>query len=364
MQISMAYCVGAFRTALGVFYALFESTRDSAAPVSAVRSECVAFGMLPQVTAWMFARAADCEMGLLQGPHGRITPEHYIREWRAALATPFRLFTQPVFLDANGPLRTIPTSHPVWYDGNLLPRAIDRLRAQGYAEAADRLGKGEGATLDLHKDAAAIAALFGYDPSCPSATPRKIVRPQHEGVDTDLRPAAPDDTKGCLPQLELRRLTGTHRFVMRVQWHPAIVGTLDELFAGYMRSVAAGCEVRWRGGLDAIASVRQALDGADTIDRHDATRVVLPIEANTGILVSPRAFRGTAMFPEIVAELARKMEPLYFPGGDLVFSYDEAAEKGLADMLTCFPVLSLAYINPARMQRCQRAREAARAIAA
>jgi hypothetical protein len=174
----------------------------------------------------------------------------------------------------------------------------------------------------------------------------------------------PDDTKVPLPHVELRRLTGTNRFVMRVQWHTAIMGTLDELFSGYMRTVAAGCELRWRGGLDAISSLRQTLDGADTIDRHDATRVVLPIEANTGILVSPKAFRGTALFPEIVAELARRLEPLYFPGGDLVFSYDEAVEKGLADMLTCFPVSSLAYVNPVRMKRCQRAREAARAIAA
>lgn len=363
MKISIAYCVGAFRTAAGIFYALFESSRDAAQAVSTVRSQCVAFGSLFQVTSWIFARAAECEIGLIQGPHGRITPEHYVREWRAAMATPFRMFTQPVFLDTNSPFRTIPTDHPVWYHGNLLPRAIERLRAQGYHKVADRLAMGEGATLDLHQDAVVIAELFGYDPTCPPATPKQIIRPQHEGVDTDLKPVYPQVSGAHPPRLELRRLTGTRRFVLRVQDRPAIIGTLDELFTEYMQ-VAAGCEWRWQGGVEAITSLRQTLDGTDTIDAPHATRVVLPIEPGTGILVSPKAFRAMALYPEIVAELALRLDPFSFPGGELAFSYDEAVEKGLAEMLTCFPLASLTYISPSRMHRYLRTRESARAIAA
>ena len=350
MQISLMRRATAFRTRDGVFYALFEALRDANDEPSSERpvARCVTFGTLAQVTAWILARSADCEYGLLRFLTRPATPEMYVSLWQSALKYPRLLFTQPVFLDTKGPHATVPTDSPVWYYGNLLPRAQAKLRENGCPEVADRLSSGDGVVLDLHNHAKALAAVFGYDPQYPHATPARFVCPRSDGtLVAELAPKLPEQP-ARVPRLDLRRIEGCNRFVLRVGQQHAMFGTLDELYENFARTVATTCAMQTaRGGLQAIAAFRAACkDGAATLD------------AGYGVSLHPSIFTADVFSScrQRFTRLMRELQPFVLPGAGFVFPMDDAVRKGLADDLTMLPSFALDLVPPKRVARYARLR--------
>lgn len=359
MKISMSRIVGAFRSGAEVYYALFERVTGPAGAHS--HEQCVAFGTLSQVVAWIFATASECETGLLRMTQGEVSPEVYIASWQEAMAHPVFLFSQPVILDASSSGATIKTSSSVWYYGNQLPRALEKLRQHGCDTAAERVEHGGTVVMDLHQDAKVVAALFGYDPRWRAVAPDQIVCPLH-GV-RKVPGLAPriSGIRRRAPKMALHRVPGTNRLVLECdqvlaprtgssQQHPvkrqALFGSRDEIVSGFLHGVAAVCELRWKGGgIDAMTALRGLLASS-----------IPELGAGFGALVSGQAVDGMFLYQQRLIGLIGNLSPYFLPGGCFAFSMDAAVKEGLAGELMDFPSFALDLVSPERMARFERLR--------
>ena len=343
MKVSLARYTSAFRTASGVFYALFEASYNTRETTPNPVTECVAFGSITQVMGWIFNAMTQCENGFIRSSHGAMTPEMYLAFWKEAMRRPDALFTQPVWISAgSGAQATVPTRSAVWYDGNRLPHAVRQFQAHGYDATAERVCAGETVVLDLHHDAAVLAAIYGFDPHRSNVAPWRIIQPQSQGEGNPslapvVRPAAPS-RKG-LPEVRVRRIGHINRYVAMVEGMPAMFGSVDELVSQYIESVALGCELRWRdGGTKAIESFRQVLQFA-----------VPPIEDGFGVRVNLKAIDGMALFTDRVFGISEVLghRPIPLSGeGAIVFALSDIRAFQLERELLSLPYEALGLVYP------------------
>src|SRR5262249_51474603 len=61
----------------------------------------IAFGTIADVMRGIFLHGSSCEGGMLQTPHGHITPEGYIDGWLKELAAPRALSTPSIIIRAS-----------------------------------------------------------------------------------------------------------------------------------------------------------------------------------------------------------------------------------------------------------------------
>lgn len=341
MQTVIPSGVAAFRTAAGKFYALFErSTRDGT-------PKCFAFGTLSQVLCRVFDRAAACETGFLRasGPGGVSDADAYVSVWRDDLRSPKRLFTQPVFLDPGK------RGAGMWYHDHGLPRALDILIAHGYETCVAKLRAGEGVTLGLHADAAVLADLMAYDTSGPNFAPDHIAYPAHTGTELTLGFHHRRSKLANVPGLALRNIPCTNHFVLRVHGHQAILGSLDDVFGEFARTVAVQCEMKWAcGGSDALDALREQY--------QDGLAEVPCLEPGAGFCVDETRLSDAVLYRENLATLVRNVTPVQISEYRWAFAFDEIEAKGLVRELISMPAAALELVAPSKMASLLRERDA------
>jgi hypothetical protein len=278
--VSISRRVSAFRTAAGIFYALFETTYQRGEEAPTPKSSCVAFGTIRQVMAWIFSAMASCESGALQSVSGRIDPLDYMRFWQHALRRPDRQFTHPVWIKASrSRTATIPTRSDIWYDGNRLPFAARLMREHGYPDQALRVERGEEVLMELHRDAALLAALYGGEGGT-RIEPWRIIQPTDvvgEG-DPSLAPAQ-NQRQLHGPTIKVYRLDHDLRFCALVSGFRSLSGSPDELMVDFIGQIAPRLEERGDGaGVRAIQCFRQALS-AEPQDAPDSLELTIDRDA-------------------------------------------------------------------------------------
>lgn len=258
--VTIARRASAFRTAAGVFYALFETTYPKGEANPRPQSTCFAFGTFAHVMSWIFRGMASCESGLLQGANGLIDPCDYLRFWQHALRRPDDQFTQPVWIKASRERdATVPRTSTFWYDGDRLPFAVGVLRDHAYVDVATRVERGEEVIMDLHRDAAVLADIYGGVKDT-RIEPWRIIQPHGKG---EGNPAlAPDwpEALVSIPRVSLYSLDQPSRLVAMVAGHRALIGSTDEILYDFIREVCPVLELRNTGSAShAIRAFRDAL---------------------------------------------------------------------------------------------------------
>jgi len=260
--VTLARRASAFRTAAGTFYCLFETTYRKNAHNPQQETRCVAFGHYDDVIRWILTAVASCESGMLQGLNGSIDPADYLRHWRHALRRPDDQFTQPIWVKAStAPGATVPLNSPFAYNGSRLPFAVQMLSQHGYPELAKRVKCGQEVVLDLHRDAAVLAKIYG-GPLSSRISPAGIIQPH--GVGEGNPALAPPRRVGrrSPPAVAVFHLDDPGRLVVMTKGFEAVCGSRDEVLFEFTRMVAAELEVKQDdAGLAAVASLKDALAG-------------------------------------------------------------------------------------------------------
>jgi hypothetical protein len=302
--ISISRRASAFRTAAGIFYALFETTYPKNACSPNPVTQCVAFGTVAHITSWIFSGMAQCQSGLLQSVNGLIDPMDYRRFWQHALRRPDRLFTQPVWIRASRQLdATIPMESDVFCDGNRLPFATELLQLHGYSQIAARIAAGEEVIMDLHRDAAVLADIYGGANET-RIQPWRIIQCEGTGEgDPSLAPVMSEIVRPALPA-QVFHLDHQSRLCALIPGQRGMVGTRDELMHEFISRVAVGYGLATDNALGrAIQAFGDALAGA-----HQA------LPSNIAVVIEPLAIKNMALYrakyEAIVASLGARAKPV------------------------------------------------------
>lgn len=147
----------AYRAADGeVVYVLFEQTYEKNCYPHTPTWHCLSIGRIESVVKQIFAQAAACEGGMLQGRGGGLTPEGYIRGWLAQLRRPrvFHAAGRSVRLKVDGSFHaTVPSESAA--------KAFEALERIGRNDIADKLRAGESVSVRLDEDVDVVDALYG-----------------------------------------------------------------------------------------------------------------------------------------------------------------------------------------------------------
>ncbi len=289
MLVTISRRASAFRTAQGVFYALFETTYPKNHPDPRPTSQCVAFGTFAHIARWIFGAMAACESGLLQGANGPLDPLDYWRFWQHALRRPDPLFTQPIWISASRNTRAaIPVDSDVWYDGNRLPFAVRVMRQHGYPALAARVEAGEEIILDLHRDAAVLADIYGGVNDV-RIEPWRIIECGGMGEgDPSLAPVPGAPVQGHHSAVSIFRLGTSNRLCALIRGRSALIGTRDELLHDFISRVACDMELHRAGaGIRAIQVFREALSG---------TQEAFALPGNVTCVIHKERLLGMALF--------------------------------------------------------------------
>jgi hypothetical protein len=333
--ISLSRRVSAFRTAAGVFYALFETTHPKGQAKPSPRTDCVAFGTLAHVTQWIFRAMAACDAGLIQTANGRIEPVDYWRYWQFALSRPDALFTQPIWIKASmASDATVPMQSSYWHSGNRLPFVVRMMQKHGYYTLAMRLQAGEEIILDLHRDATVLADIYSGVKNT-RIQPCQIIQP-HGAGEGDPSLAPPERPKArSTNRPRIYDIGHPTRLVTIIPGFGSMIGTKDELMFEFIERIACDWEQKAAtAGIHGMATFRDALE-----------RPPIPAPASLHVVIDKAVLAPMVLY----ADMYRRIEEGLGRRGRAIesglnVSVGSLREARLLDLVAGLPCTSLQFV--------------------
>lgn len=153
--VSTGKLVGAFRASNGQpCYVMFEQTYSKNCHPHTPRWGAQVIGDLESILKTIFASAASCEGGMLQGTGGRhISPETYIAGWLKELGNPVSMADREIELKVADS-----------YQSPIAQGDFERVKAQvlalGAQDTVSALEAGETVVVSLHRDSEILSAIY------------------------------------------------------------------------------------------------------------------------------------------------------------------------------------------------------------
>lgn len=337
--VTLARRASAFHTIAGIFYCLFETTYRKNAVHPKQETRCVAFGTYEDAMRWIFTAMASCGSGMLQGVNGSIDPADYLRHWRHALRRPDEQFTQPIWIEASSAAdATLPISSPFAYHANRLGFAVETLAANGYPVVAKMVAAGTPVVMDLHRDAAVLAKIYGSSPRS-RIEPARIIQPHGTGEGNPALAPRSRPGKRRAPTVHVFHLDDPGRLVVMTQGFPSIMGSRDEVVFEFLREIAAELEITQDGGgLEAFAALNGALAVA-----------IEPAPGHVRVTIDKASLQDMMLFRGNLDHIERGLRRnARHREGAVSASVRSLREAGSLHYLAALPSFSLAFRAPAR----------------
>ena len=148
-------CVAAFQSDTEIIYLLFIETYDSNVFPQTPRWNCCAIGSYDEVLLYIHLMMSSCEGGTTKYRRGDIKPENLLKTWLKLFQAPVSMPDVSVALDLTVLLKTD-------HGRTEVEKVCACLTARGLPELAEQAMQ-QPLQLSLHKDAAAITAIFGVN---------------------------------------------------------------------------------------------------------------------------------------------------------------------------------------------------------